>query len=232
MTTLAGCYQSHERSGGGGGGGGPGGEGGTTGPNDAATGCEVPAAATVRLEPPITGPVAGIRVVFLGASADPASNGVRIHLDTCGGMPPCPLDLIVSNVGNALARVTAPPGASGTLTMEGSSAYVHVSDLRDCASCGGDLDVLAGSLASGLDPGMTIRVERVACDDECSVQRAISMNGHGGSLIGSAGTQLDESPVSARVVTNYIEPCARCRCDLPPVAATGIVVAATGVFGR
>lgn len=200
-----------------------------------ASDCSVGAAATVTFSPPFAMPVDQIRVVLLGIDADPTINGLRMHLDICGGAPPCVVDVIVSNVGDALARVHVPPSsASGTLTTDGRTrAYVHLVDERECATCGGELTVLAGTLEDiPLDPDLRIHADRALCERGCGDRRALTVTGRGASLVVSQGAPVDAPPLLARVASDYLSNCVRCDCAFPDTPATGIVAVATQWFAH
>jgi hypothetical protein len=193
--------------------------------------CVPRTAASVRFEPALAMGGAGIRVTLIGRESDPASNGVRLHLDVCGGSPPCPIDLVVSDVGDVLDALGDVPDASGTLDTDGSSyAVLHVADTRRCATCGGTLDVLAGRPAPGLDPDWTIATVGVDCSTGCGELRAVSVGGHGELLRGVPGETVVGTQVSLRVTSDYVSPCVVCDCAFPDMPASGLVVAATGVF--
>lgn len=115
---------------------------------------------------------------------------MRIHLraSACGTTTPCALDLVVTNVGDPLAGVVvADSGARGTLTTRGDAAWLHAVDERACAECGGELDVLAGALRSGLDPAITVTADGPRCTDACGGTRSIAIDAHGASLVAATG---------------------------------------------
>lgn len=197
-------------------------------PGDAA--CVPRTPASVRFEPALAMGGAGIRVTLLGRESDPAANGERLHLDLCPGSEPCPVDLVVSDVGDVLDAM-GDVYASGTLDTDGSSyAVLHVADTRRCAGCGGTLDLLAGRLESGLDPDWTIGTAGVDCSTGCGELRAVSASGHGEMLRGVQGETVVGSSVSLHVASDYVSPCVVCDCAIPDVPASGLVAAGTGVF--
>lgn len=231
VLATSGCYQSHLRDG-----SGSEGEGGVGGGADGSVmTCDPGTMASARLEPALGSTVAGQRVLLLGASPEPAEDGVRIHLQVvgCSSMPSCDVDLVVSHVGNPMAGIRVPDaGSPGTLSAGRGAIALHVTDERDCAACGGTLDVLGGSLTSGLTDAVTTRVGAGLCTDPCGGTRGLAIECQGASVLAARGPEIDTGPLRVRVASDYTELCTRCRCDAAPLPATGIVVAASGSFAR
>jgi hypothetical protein len=184
--------------------------------------------ATIRFEPPIM-PARAIHVVLLGFEHDATANGVRFHLDICVGAPPCPIDLIVSDVGDALAGVSMPlqPPVDGTLDVNDAitTAAFSVRGGGMCGACGGRLDVLAGELVSelGLDLMIDADATLLCSADRCVDELGTAIANGAETLHASAGTPADLTPMHARLASNATSSCARCDCSLPSRAPTGIV---------
>jgi hypothetical protein len=194
-------------------------------------GCFARPPATIRFEPPIM-PALDIRVVLLGFEDDPAANGVRFHLDVCGGSPPCVVDLIVSNVGDALAGTPMPSTApvSGTLSVDDAltTAAFSVTGTGMCATCGGRLDVLAGALRPGFGGAQWVAAYPMAiCSDGCTDEFWTVFVDGMDELAARAGTPADLAPLHARLATDARSSCARCDCTTPIQPSTGIAFVST-----
>lgn len=191
--------------------------------------CMPAALSTIRFEPPIA-PATGIPVVWLGYDHDVADDGARIHLDLCGGGPPCPVDLVVPQVGDALRAVPGATGIGGTLDTDGSTyAVIHLLDARRCASCGGQLELLAGRLVSGLDDAITVSAGELSCSTGCGELRATVASASGATAVATRGSPA-VGPLLVRIASDYHAPCVVCDCAAADVPATGVIAWTTGIF--
>lgn len=231
VALVSSCGLAHERGAGTADDAGPGIDA-TTPPVDASA-CTLGDPATVTFAPPFGAPLDGVRVTLLGIDPDPTVNGVRLHLDTCGGTPPCVVEMIVSEVGDPLTGVTIPPGAAtGRLTVTADAAVLRLSDARDCVVCGGDLLVLAGTLAPGAVPELDVSADAIVCAQGCADRRVTSLVHAGTRIVASQGAPATAAPLIATIASDYFVPCSRCDCALPDRPATGLVAAFDGVYAR
>lgn len=188
------------------------------------------APAVVRFEPAMALPASGATATWLGYEHDAVEDGARIHLDFCGGAAPCVVDLVVSHVGDALGAIHVPTGIEVTVASDGASyATIHIVDARRCAGCGGELELLAGRLASGLDPVLSVVTAGVVCSTGCGELRAIAVSANGSSVVATSGTPIDQ-PLFVRIASDYHAPCVVCDCAQPDVPATGLAAWSTGIF--
>jgi hypothetical protein len=198
--------------------------------------CTLHTPATIRFEPPLMSRVSSMPVVLRGITAEPASNGVRIQLDTCDGTMPCPLDLVVSNVGDALAMsIHLTESASGMLSYEPSLASAGLSfiDARTCPSCGGALDIVAGAIVSGLGPDLMLGANTtLVCTQGCVDEFGTFVTNGVMQIDAVAGVPADMPPLHARIASNASSTCARCDCSLPAHDPTGVAWMASGTFAR
>lgn len=184
----------------------------------------------LRFEPALPEPATGIRIVWLGYEYDAAEDGARIHLDTCGGSPPCPLDLVVPHVGDALSAIGGATGIGGTLDTDGSTyAVVHLLDARRCATCGGQLELLAGRLTSGLDAAIEVHDDAGLCTTGCGQLRAIAATAGATTVVARMGAPV-VGPLLVAVASDYHVPCWLCDCAAADVPATGVIAWGTGIF--
>jgi hypothetical protein len=184
----------------------------------------------IRFEPGLPMPATGIRIVWLGYDYDAAEDGARIHLDVCGGAPPCMVDLVVPHVGDALRAIGNGPGIGGTLDTDGSTyAVVHLLDARRCASCGGQLELLAGRLVTGLDTAITVATDAVSCSTGCGELRTTAATAGGTTGVAMRGPPL-VGPVLVSIASDYHAPCVVCDCAAADVPATGVIAWSTGIF--
>ena len=184
----------------------------------------------IRFDPPLTVPAAGIRIVWLGYEYDAAEDGARIHLDPCGGAPACMVDLVVPHVGDVLRAIANAPGIGGTLDTDGSTyAAIHLLDARRCASCGGQLELLAGRLVTGLDAAITVTTGPLACSTGCGELRMTSATAGGTTGVALRGSPL-VGPLLVSVASDYHAPCVVCDCAAADVPATGVIAWSTGIF--
>jgi hypothetical protein len=225
---LAGCYLSHERASS---------DAGDAAPlmppvTDAATivtsdaGCALGARAVVHFEPAMW-PGGFHDVTLLGAEPDAASAGVRLHLQLCGVAATCvPVDLVVSNVGDALAGVTIPAGGvNGSLGIDAEPGGAFLRVVGVSGRFDGALNVYGGTYR-GLDGRLVIASDHVQCTTDCGDSSAIRITGGGGSLVVGAGESIDGPAGSPRIrlVTGADDPCARCNCGIQAWPATGILL--------
>lgn len=210
------------------------------GPDDApardASACLGGPPATVTFEPALAGSDLELPISLLGIDAEPAVNGVRVHLARCETPSTCPLDVIISQIGEGPSHAHVPPQpAPGTLRFDArtGSAYVHVTDARRCARCGGELFVVAGALLEGLDTALSIASDPPTCGPSCAEQRRVRVSGHGAMVVATLGDSGDMPPLHAFVATSVGAPCDGCPGCGPidtRAAPTGAIVTATGFF--
>lgn len=190
--------------------------------------CVPGAEVTLAFEP---GVPEGIDVTLLGIDPAPEVDGVRFRLDACTGG--CPYELTVGHVGDTLASLDVEGLAvSGSMRTDGASyAALSFVDARRCAGCGGTLDVLVGTLSSGLHTSLDVDVATLDCATGCGELRDVTVSAHGESVVVSQGDELLAPPLFAHVSRGYLSPCVVCDCALPDQAASGAVAAVTGIFG-
>lgn len=196
-------------------------------PPDAA--CVPGGDATIRFDPglPMVGPVS-----FLGVDPEPSEDGVRVHLDSCGGS--CPFDLVIGRVGDALAQLGGGDArASGTLDTDGSSyAVLQIVDARRCAGCGGTLDLVVGELVSGRVEGLEVSTGPTRCSTGCGELREVTIATDTAelALAQSEGRYSADRTLYGHVARAYHAPCVICDCAQPDMAASGVAAALTGIF--
>lgn len=204
MIVLAGCYRSHE-------------------PGDALDGggtCGDGLPLEIRVEPALpTGHYDEVR--FARMEADPSVDGVRFQIDTCTGS--CPHEVQLVGIGaDVVERIGVPAGWQGTGSVEWSGASLHVvaQDLRRCAPCGGELELVAGALdpesLADIHPGT------VTCA-ACPHHRSVVAERDGARVEAARGQTAQDGPLVLRV-TSDSETCAGCSCTLPDIPATGLFV--------
>lgn len=197
-------------------------------PPDAA--CIPGADATLRFDPGL--PMGGGPITFLGVSPEPSEDGVRVHLDSCGGS--CPFDLVIGRVGDALAQLGGGDArASGTLDTDGSSyAVLQIVDARRCAGCGGTLDLVVGQLVSGRVESLEVSVGTTRCSTGCGELREITIATDTAELVlaQSEGRYSPDRTLFGHVARAYHAPCVICDCAQPDMAASGVAAALTGIF--
>ena len=183
---------------------------------------------TLSFEP---GVPEGLDLTLLGIDPAPEIDGVRFRLDACTGG--CPFELAVSHVGDVLASLDVEGlVVSGSMRTDGASyAALSFVDARRCAGCGGTLDVLVGTLASGLHSSLDVEVAALDCATGCGELRAVTVSAHGESLVVAQGDDVLAPPIFAHVSRGYVSPCVVCDCALPDQAASGAVAGMTGIFG-
>lgn len=230
VTALAGCYASHER-------GGPDAGGiadATIADAPVAEGeCVLRAPTDVYVEPPM--PAGHIDYVRLdGYEADPASLGVRFHLNTCPMRgPPCNHEVILVGIGADLGSLieVPPSGGRGYFDWDGErTVHFNVMDTRRCATCGGNLEVLAGGLEAPLTAAARTSDGEVLCADACNDYTGVVVESHGRTVSAGQGETATNGPLTLRVTQNATRACVRCRCDEPSYPASGLFVSADGVF--
>lgn len=192
--------------------------------------CVPGARPTLRFDPGL--PMPGGPTTFLGIESEPSEDGVRIHLDSCGGM--CPFDLVVGQVGDGLARVGGGDAmASGTLDTDGSTyAVLHVLDARRCAGCGGTIDLVVGDLVSGRSDALEVRAGTTRCSTGCGELREVTVASDMAELVlgqDEGGYSADRT-LFAQIARGYHAPCVICDCAQPDEPAAGAAAALTGIF--
>jgi len=177
-------------------------------------------------------PMPGGPVTFLGIESAPSEDGVRIHLDSCGGS--CPFDLVVSDVGDGLARIGgADAMASATLDTDGSTyAVLHVLDARRCAGCGGTIDLIVGDLVSGRSDALEVRAGTTRCSTGCGELREITVAADTAEVVLGQhdGGYTADRTLFGHVARGYHAPCVVCDCAQPDMPASGAAAALTGIF--
>ena len=192
--------------------------------------CVPGAGPTLRFEPGL--PMPGSPVTFLGTEGEPSEDGVRVHLDSCGGS--CPFDLVVGQVGDGLARIGgADAMASGTLDTDGSTyAVLHVLDARRCAGCGGTIDLVVGDLVTGRSDALEVRAGTTRCSTGCGELREVTVASDMAELVlgqDEGGYSADRT-LFAQIARGYHAPCVICDCAQPDEPADGAAAALTGIF--
>ncbi len=197
-------------------------------PPDAA--CIVGAEATIRFDPGL--PMGGSAITFLGIDGEPSEDGVRVHLDACGGS--CPFDLVVGRVGDALAQIGGGDAmASGTLETDGTTyAVLHVFDARRCAGCGGSLDLVVGDLVSERSEAIEVSPGTTRCSTGCGELREVTIASATAELVlaQDEGRYSSDRTLFAHVARGYHAPCVICNCAQADEPAAGVAAALTGIF--
>ena len=194
--------------------------------------CSRPAPTTVRFEPPL--PAGPIDVVaLLAVNEDPRSDGIRFTLDICPDRgATCRHDAVIAGVGLELAStIRLPPsGARGVLEWDGENAlHFVVTDDRRCASCGGQVEVVAGELVTPLGGGVLISDLILTCSTSCGDQHGVNVESRGEGIATVQGGTGESGSLLLHVSTDAFDPCSRCDCAFPRVPATGLFVSSFGV---
>lgn len=223
--TLGGCYLAHEREDG----------------HDAAVHtpaldgavCALLGPTDVFIDPPLAaGHIDFVRLE--GFDADPSILGVRLHIDTCPmADTPCPHDVNIVGIGADVGtRIQVPTAAArGFLDWDGSRTLnLVVMDLRRCASCGGQLEILAGGLDAPLSGPAHTSDGAVRCANACDDFRGVTVESHMRTVSAAQGTTAEDGPLFLRVTQDATRACVRCDCTRPSFPASGLFLSADGVF--
>lgn len=195
--------------------------------------CFLLAPTSVYLEPPLAATMSSLPITLEGFEADAASLGVRFHLDACpGAESPCLHDAIVVGIGADVAtRFRVPPsGAQGVLDWDGSTQFhLWVQDYRRCATCGGEVEVIAGLLGTRFMSSVHTFDGPVECADGCGDYLGVTAERDDSSLTASQGETVQVGPALLRVTADAVRPCVRCDCAFPGTSASGLYVWSSGV---
>lgn len=195
--------------------------------------CSLLAPTSVYLEPPLPATMGSLPITLEGFEADPASLGLRFHLNACpGAESPCLHDAIVVGIGADIAtRFRVPPsGAQGLLDWDGSTQFhLWVQDYRRCASCGGEVEVIAGSLDTRFASSVRTFDGPVDCAGGCGDFLGVTAERGDSSLTAAQGGTVQVGPALLRVTADAVRPCVRCDCAFPGTSASGLYVWSSGV---
>lgn len=214
------CYLAHERD-------------VDAAASDAPT-CALGVPTTVTFDPPLApGHLDAVRI--LGMESPPATPTVILHLDTCPmADAPCPHDAIIGAMGIGFAidveAQVPPPGFTGFLEWNGRTLYMLFIDGRHCASCGGELEILAGDLVAPLNAASHEHDGALECQTTCGDDLAVAIDSHGMTVSAASGGVGLNSPLTLWVSSGIRHPCVRCDCAAEAIPATGLFVGADGVF--
>jgi hypothetical protein len=216
LALVPSCYLAHERE---------------TGVDAAASDvmrCAPGIQTTVTIDPPLpTGHIDYVRI--LGMDSPPATPAVVLHLDTCPmAGAPCPHDASISamGIGFAAGVVAQVPsvGFTGFLDWDGRTLHVLFIDGRRCASCGGELEILAGDLVAPLSAAAHTGVGAVRCSTGCGEDRAVTIESHGDTVMGTSGalsaTQFVVSPACTAAQRSPCCVLTTHTCSVPSAALT------------
>lgn len=222
---LGGCYLAHER--------GERADSAVDAPPIDGGACALLGPTDVLIDPPL--PAGHLDFVRLdGFDADPAILGVRLHIDTCPmADAPCPHDVSIVGIGADVgARIQVPASAAmGFLGWDGMRTLnITVMDLRRCASCGGQLEILAGGLEAPLSGPAHTSDGEVDCASTCDDFRGVVVESHMRTVAAAQGMTAENGPLFLRVTQDARE-CVRCdSCTWPRSPASGLFLSADGVF--